>query len=222
MYSRRHLLPLVASLFILFAASTATEASVLTATGVDSGLGGTMTFTNFVPNFNNGTFSLTAENTSATTTYHGVDLAIEFIYPSSVNNPLQPIANGFAYNNNGLWSGPGGTQQLQFTGVNAPFSFGLQLLDPSQINVPLTDSLGGFTAGPLLTTQSVPLIQLGDFGPGVSKTFTLTATEPAGAVFPFVSSSFFVAVPEPSALLLAAFGGACAVLAVRRRRAIAK
>jgi hypothetical protein len=212
-------LPLAVSISILFAASSAATASILTATGVDSALGGTMSFTGYVPNFNNGTFTLTAQNTSATTTYHGVDLAIEFIYPSTVNSPTQPIANGFSYSGGGLWSGPGGAQQLKFTGVSSPYTFSMQLLDPSQISVPLSDSLGGFTAGPLLTTDSIPLIQLGDFGPGVSKSFTLTATEPAGAVFPFVSDSFFVAAPEPSSFVLAGLGAALAVAAIRRHRA---
>jgi hypothetical protein len=168
MNARKSLLPLLGTISLFFTALSAAHASILTATGVDSAFGGTMTFTSFVPDFNNGMIHLTAKNTSATTTYHGADLALEFIYPTNSSNPFQPIANGFSYLGGGLWSGPGGSQQLQFTGVNPPFTYGMQLLDPSQISVPLNDSLGGFTAGPLQTTDSIPLVQLGDFGPGVS------------------------------------------------------
>src|SRR6266403_1586283 len=98
-------LPLVALLASLSFASSA-SAALLTANGVDSALGGTMTFTSYVPDFNGGMIHLTAKNTSATNTYQGVALAVEFIYPTNSSNPFQPIANGFNYSGGALWSGP--------------------------------------------------------------------------------------------------------------------
>ena len=218
MISRPNVLRLLA-LIACLSVARGTPASVLTANGVDSALGGSMNFTAFAVDYNNGMVNLTAKNFSATKTYQGVGLPLEFFYPGDVSG--NATGNGFSYLGGGVWRNAGGTQELDVLGVNPPFTSNPQLLNPALINVPLNDSIGPFTAS-VMTTDSVPLIQLGNFGPGVSKSFTVLFSEPIGGSppFHFVSDAFFVAVPEPSALLLAAAGGAMLCFAARRKRAV--
>jgi hypothetical protein len=190
------------------------QASVLTAFGVDSALGGSMNFTQFLVDYNGGMVNLTAKNFSATTTYHSVGLPLEFIYPAdAVGNPN---GNGFNYQGGGIWRNAGGTQQLDFTGVVPPFTSIFQPLLPALINVPLTDTVGPFSAS-VAQTDSVPLVELGDFAPGVSKSFTVLFTQPIGGQFHFLSDAFFVAVPEPSTIVLIASGGMLLLLGAGRR-----
>jgi PEP-CTERM motif len=221
------------ALVACFCLARGAQAAVLTAYGVDSSLGGSMNFTGMPQiSYNQSqtqfTINLTAVNNGATT-YRQVALPIEFIYPANLT-ATAPVGNGFKYlaSENGTWADnpTTPTEELQFTGASStdypPISFGLQLLSPSQIIVPLTDVVnapgGPYTAGPLSTTDSVPLIQLGDFGPGVQKRFTLTANSIVGGNFHFFSDAFFAAaVPEPSTLLLAATAGAALLFAWRRR-----
>jgi hypothetical protein len=208
-------LPLVALMGCLFFAPTA-RAAVLTANGVDSALGGSMDFTQFAVDYNMGMVMLTAKNFSATTTYQSVGLPLEFFYPADASG--NPTGNGFNYLGGGAWRNAGGTQELDVVGVQPPFTMILQPLQPALINVPLNDSIGPFSAS-VMTTDSVPLIQLGDFAPGVSKSFTVLFNEPIGSPppFHFVSDAFFVAVPEPSAIVLAAFGGVMLWFGARRK-----
>ncbi len=185
-----------------------------TATGVDSALGGSMNFTQFTVDYNMGMIMLTAKNFSATTTYQQVGLPLEFIYPGDSSG--NPTGNGFNYLGGGDWRNAAGTQQLDFLSVNAPFTSISQTLNPAQISVPLTDSIGPFSAS-VNSTDSVPLVELGDFAPGVSKSFTINFSEPIGGTFFFVSNAFFVAVPEPSTIALCGLAGITIVFAVRRR-----
>ncbi len=190
-----------------------------TANGVDSALGGSMNFTQFTVDYNMGMVMLTAQNFSATTTYHQVGLPLEFFYPAG--SGTTPVANGLNYLGGGIWRDTAGTQQLDFLSVNAPFTSIFQPLLPALINVPLTDSIGPFTAS-VNSTDSVPLIELGDFAPGVSKAFTVNFSEPIGGSptpFHFVSDAFFVAVPEPGTMVLSALAGVM-LLGIRRRIAV--
>jgi PEP-CTERM motif len=216
MISRPNVLRLLALVACLSLARGA-QASILTAYGVDSALGGSMNFTAFAVDYNNGMVNLTAKNSSATTTYHSVGLPLEFFYPADATGA--PTGNGFNYLGGGAWRNAGGTQELDFTGVLPPFSSIFQPLLPALINVPLTDSIGPFSAS-VMSTDSVPLVELGDFGPGVSKSFTVLFTEPIGGSppFHFVSDAFFVAVPEPSAIMLFALGMIGLLLVGRRAR----
>jgi hypothetical protein len=187
-----------------------------TAYGVDSALGGQMNFTQFTVDYNMGMVMLTAKNFSATTTYQQVGLPLEFFYPAG--SGTTPIANGFNYLGAGAWRDSGGTHQLDFLSVNAPFTSIFQPLNPALISVPLTDTNGSFTAS-VNSTDSVPLVELGDFAPGVSKSFTINFNEPIGGSptpFHFVSDAFFVAVPEPSTIALGALSGLTILIAVRR------
>ena len=223
MISRPNVLRLLALVACLSIARGA-QASILTAYGVDSALGGSMNFAAFAVDYNGGMVNLTAKNFSATTTYQQVGLPLEFFYPA--NSSGVPTGNGFNYLGAGAWRNAGGTQELDFTGVNPPPTFIFQPLLPALINVPLTDSVsapGGPYTASVAMTDSVPLIQLGDFAPGQSKSFTITFTEPIGGPptlppFHFVSDAFFVAVPEPSAIILAAAGGAMLWFAAARKR----
>jgi hypothetical protein len=219
MRSKQNSLRLLALVACLCLARGA-QAAILTAYGVDSSLGGFMNFTQFTVDYNGGMVNLTAKNTSATTTYHQVGLPLEFFYPA--NSSGVPTGNGFNYLGAGAWRNAGGTQELDFTGVNPPPTFIFEPLLPALINVPLTDSVsapGGPYTASVATTDSVPLVELGDFAPGQTKSFTVTFTEPIGGSppFHFFSDSFFVAVPEPSTLLLAATAGAALLYAWRRR-----
>jgi hypothetical protein len=166
-----------------------------------------------------GMVMLTAKNFSATTTYRQVGLPLEFFYPAG--SGTTPVANGLNYLGGGIWRDTAGTQQLDCLSVNAPFTSIFQPLLPALINVPLTDSIGSFTAS-VNSTDSVPLIELGDFAPGVSKSFTVNFSEPIGGSptpFHFVSDAFFVAVPEPGTMVLCALAGVM-LLGIRRRVAV--
>jgi hypothetical protein len=213
----RSVLRLLAILAILgLARSAEATPPFRTAYGVDSALGGSMNFTAPpVYDFNMGMVTITAENFSATTTYQSVGLPLEFFYPAAGTTPS---GNGFNYLGGGAWRNAAGTQQLDVLGVNPPFTSIMQPLLPALINVPLTDSTGPFTAS-VNSTDSVPLIELGDFAPGVSKSFTVLFSEPIGGgppPFHFVSDAFFVAVPEPSAMVLCGLAGIM-LLGIRRR-----
>jgi hypothetical protein len=216
----RSVLRLLAILAILgLARSAEATPPFRTAYGVDSALGGSMNFTQFTVDYNMGMVMLTAQNFSATTTYHQVGLPLEFFYPAG--SGTTPVANGLKYLGGGIWRDTAGTQQLDYLSVNAPYTSIFQPLLPALINVPLTDSIGSFTAS-VNSTDSVPLIELGDFGPGVSKSFTVNFSEPIGGSptpFHFVSDAFFVAVPEPSTMVLCALAGVM-LLGIRRRIAV--
>ncbi len=205
--------PMIALAAALFS-SGHLQASVLTATGVDSDLGGTMNLATGTTSYSSGVFTIpiTATNSSGTQSYQSVGLALEFIFPTS------PAGTGFNYINTGSnWLNPAdGAQEVHYASVS-PFTLISQSLSASLIDVPLTHSFAGFNGGPLTTSDSVPLVQLGDFAPGQVKNFTLTANSVFNTSFPFHTSAFFVAVPEPSSLLLAGFG-ALAMIAVKRRR----
>jgi hypothetical protein len=213
----RHAVRWLAILAILAVARCA-EATPLfrTAYGVDSALGGQMNFTQFAVDYNMGMVMLTAKNFSATTTYQQVGLPLEFFYPAGSGST--PIANGYNYLGAGAWRDTAGTQQLDFLSVNAPFTSIFQPLNPALISVPLNDSNGPFTAS-VNSTDSVPLVELGDFAPGVSKTFTINFSEPIGGSptpFHFVSDAFFVAVPEPGSIALCALAGISILIGVGR------
>jgi PEP-CTERM motif len=216
MFSRPNVLRLLALIACLSFVRGA-HAAILTANGVDSSLGGSMNFTAFTVDYNNGMVNLTAKNFSATKTYQGVGLPLEFFYPADASG--NATGNGFNYLGGGVWRNAGGTQELDVLGVNPPFTSNPQLLNPALINVPLNDSIGPFTAS-VMTTDSVPLIQLGNFGPGVSKSFTVLFSEPIGGSppFHFVSDAFFVAVPEPSTIVLCGLGTIVLLFASRRKR----
>src|SRR5882724_9825413 len=114
MIRKTTILQLVALTACLYFAPTA-RAAVLTAYGVDSALGGSMNFSQFTVDYNNGMVMLTAKNFSATTTYQSVGLPLEFFYPADAAG--NPNGNGFNYLGGGIWRNAGGTQQLDFTGV---------------------------------------------------------------------------------------------------------
>jgi PEP-CTERM motif-containing protein len=188
-----------------------------TAYGVDSALGGQMNFTQFTVDYNMGMIMLTAKNFSPTITYRQVGLPFEFFYPG--NSSGNPTGNGFNYLGAGAWRNAAGTQQLDFLSVNAPFTSIFQPLNPALISVPLTDSIGPFSAS-VNSTDSVPLVELGDFAPGVSKSFTVNFSEPIGGSptpFLFVSNDFFVAVPEPSTVVLVGLAGIAIFVGAWRR-----
>jgi len=188
-----------------------------TAYGVDSALGGQMNFTQFTVDYNMGMIMLTAKNFSATTTYQQVGLPFEFFYPGDASG--NPTGNGFNYLGAGAWRNTAGTQQIDFLSVNAPFTSIFQPLNPALISVPLTDMIGPFSAS-INSTDSVPLVELGDFAPGVSKSFVVNFSQPIGGGpthFNFVSNDFFVAVPEPSTVVLCGLAGLALVFCARRQ-----
>lgn len=195
---------------VLFACSTSRSAP-LTAFGVDADLGGFMTLTPNVQQPVQSPIVFTAKNSSGSATYHNVSLALEFFYPS--DDPPKANGPGYVYQGGGIWAGGG--QQLNINSVDPPYTSVMQLLDPSQILVPLTDTSNGFTAS-LSTSDSIPLIQLGDFAPGQSKSFNVNFTQPVGGNFRFLTDSFFVA-PEPGTITTAAIGAALLVIAARRK-----
>jgi len=216
----RYTLWLLAILAILGTARYAEAiAPFRTAYGVDSALGGTMNFTQFTVDYNMGMVMLTAKNFSATKTYQQVGLPLEFFYPAGSGSTA--IANGYNYLGAGAWRDTAGTQQLDYLTVNPPFTSIFQPLSPALISVPLTDSIGPYTAS-VNSTDSVPLVELGDFAPGMSKSFTVNFSEPIGGTptpFHFVSDAFFVAVPEPSTIVLCGLAGAMLLFAGRRAAA---
>jgi hypothetical protein len=204
----------------LFAMARSAEAvpPFRTAFGVDSALGGSMDFTQFIVNYNMGMIELTAHDSSATTSYLDVGLPFQFFYPG--NSAGNPIGNGFNYLGGGRWQNSAATQELDVLSVNPPFTMISQSLNPALIRVPLTDMIGSFSAS-ISSSDSVPLIELGDFAPGQSKSFVVNFDQPIGGGpthFNFVASAFFVAIPEPSTIALSILAGLTTIIAVSRRR----
>ena len=192
------------------------QATTLTAYNVDSSLGGFMSVTPSTPIYDamtgDATVELTATNTSASVSYQDVGLALEFFYPTTSNTSVTPTGNGFTYDDNGVWMpAAGGT--LSTTGVTGAGAYGLEPL--SDLIVPLNDTYDGKMAT-VVGATNVPLIQLGNFGPLQSETFTLDTKE-GGPEFYSVSGAYFVAVPEPSSIVLLLFG-LVGIVALRGRR----
>ena len=139
---------LLCALTACLCAAQPAHATFLTANGVDSGLGGFMAITGGSSSFDGGTgdytITLNVENTSATESYQGVELGLEFMFPangSSVTN-----GNGFDYLGSNTWENSAHTEELQFTSAS-PYSLVSQSLSPALIDIPLSGTSGSFSAG---------------------------------------------------------------------------
>jgi len=207
----------------LFAASPA-HATFLTVNGVDSSDGGFMNIISASSSFDSGTqnytIHLTAKETSATESYQGVGLALQFIYPADGSNVTN--GNGFNYLGGGTWENAADTEEFQFVSVT-PYSSVSQSMSRALTDIPQNGTSGSFTAGPLSTGDSIPMVQLGDFAPLQSSSdFALTFHAILGGGPRFNVGASFVAVPEPSSLILAALGGIGLLMSIRRRRCLAR
>ncbi len=213
---------LFCALVALLLAARPAQAAFMTVNGVDSGFGGAMNITTFSPSYDSMTqdysIVITAEDTSATESYQGVGLAFEFVYPASsaMGNPTN--GNGFTYEGTDDWkdttiSDAEFNDEVQYLSSTPSL---LGSLNMANTDLPPTGSSGGFMAS-VSPTATIPMVELGDFTPLQSKTFTVTAKSVSGNFFIYNSDQFFVAVPEPSSLALIAFGAVGICLSLVRR-----
>ncbi len=152
------------------------------------------------------TIPLQASNTGSQT-YNDVNLVEQFVWDNSNGTNELPLAWSTA-NQNWTNSVPETFAMSNATGGTlTPFLL-------SDANTPLTWSKTG-NPETVLSTDVVPAIALGNFGPGATQNFTLTC--PASPGFPPDVVGFFVAVPEPLTVALLAVGGV-ALLGYRWRR----
>ena len=163
------------------------------------------------------TFPLQASNTGSQT-YNDVNLVEQFVWD---NANIPGSENALTWNTSGgTWGLVEPAENFAISNVTGAGTLNPVLfsLDRSNVNTPLSypAPYGGQLAT-ILSTDSVPDIELGNFGPGVSKVFTLTC--PSNISNP-AAVGFFVAVPEPSTFALLAVGGAGLLgYGWRRRRA---
>ncbi len=157
-------------------------------------------------------FTLQATNTGSDT-YNNVNLMLQFIW-SQATNP----EGALTYTNSNSWAGTVNSvsDSMTFSGYGIGASPATTPLVPfpwTIADTPLTWSTGSKALASISSTDTVPTVPLGNFGPGATETFKLAA--PSNNFLPNVVG-FFV-VPEPSSAMLLVAGGIGIAGYVRRR-----
>jgi hypothetical protein len=163
------------------------------------------------------TITLKATNTGSNT-YNNVNLVEQFVW-DQVTMPEPALT----YASSNSWSGTGSIASDSFTftgyGLGAnPATTPLVPFPWTNANTPLT--WGGTPSQGLATvssTDTLPAIPLGNFGPLATESFNLAYT---ANNFNADILGFYVAVPEPSTVALLVFSGIGLFGYVRRRRAL--
>jgi hypothetical protein len=156
------------------------------------------------------TFTLQAANTGSQT-YNDVDLVEQFVWDNSSPSNEVPLTWSTPNQN---WTNASDTFAISGATGGTLTSFLL-----SDANTPLTWSKTG-NPETVQSTDVMPAIALGSFGPGATQDFTMTCP----SNFPPDVVGFFVAapnaVPEPSTFVLLTVGG-LGLLGYRWRRRLA-
>jgi hypothetical protein len=161
-------------------------------------------------------FALTATNTG-TQTYNDVNLVGQFLWDTATSpqtaltysnsNSWKSGADLFSFASYAIGAGPNMSPvPFLWTDANTPLTWGSVAGSPSQQPATISSS------------DTLPAIPLGNFGPGASETFTLNCAVPNYFVPDVVG--LFVAVPEPSTFVLLLAGGAGLLVFIRRRRCV--
>jgi hypothetical protein len=161
-------------------------------------------------------FTLQATNTGATT-YNDVNLMLQFVWDQATNPQ-----SALSYTNSNSWGGVvnSTTDHITFSGYGInpnPATTPLVAFPWTIANTPLTWSSGSQNTASISPTDTLPTVPLGNFGPGATETFKLAA--PSNNFLPDIVG-LYVAVPEPSTIMLLAFSGVGMLGYAWRRRAM--
>ncbi len=164
-------------------------------------------------------FTLQATNTGSNT-YNNVNLMLQFVWDQV--SPPAPPEGALTYTNSNSWSGIVGsnTDSMTFSGYGIGSNPATTPLVPfpwTIANTPLTWSSPSQSVASISSSSTLPTVPLGDFGPGVTETFKLAA--PSNNFVPDVVG-LFVAVPEPSTIMLLVSSSVGLLGYVWRRRAL--
>lgn len=178
----------------------------------DTAVGGPLQLSLLNASYSSGlwTIDLRGTNSSASETLVDVHWVQQFLWDNS--NPMQ----AFLWDNTDQrWEWPDTTSPTKYWDTYGHNGQNL-LLALVDVNTPNSWVEPGRQTATVLETDSVPAISLGDFSPLQSKDFTLYVEVPSQ--FAATMGGFFVAVPEPGTLGLAALAGLCGLGIWLRRR----
>jgi hypothetical protein len=188
---------------------SASAALATTYYNVDEAVGGPMELDLLGASYDAGagqwTISLRGTNTSAGTLYD-VHWVQQFIWDSS-----QSPWPAFDWDD---------TNRVWEYGALSWTTYGVMgqnlLMAMSDTDTPLSWSVAGRETAYVQATDSLPALSLGDFAPFEVKDFTLYSQ--VSSQYPAQIGGFFVAVPEPAAILSLASAAVFGLLAAARRR----
>jgi hypothetical protein len=162
-------------------------------------------------------YTMVASNTGSNT-YKDVNLMLQFVWDQATNP-----RSALTYTNSNSWGGivNSNTDSTSFSayGIGAnPTTTPLLAFPWSIADTPLSWNVPGKNLATVSSTDTFPTVPLGDFGPGATETFTLTGPTPSYFLPDIVG--LYVAVPEPSSIMLSVVSGIGVLGYVWRRRAM--
>jgi hypothetical protein len=148
-------------------------------------------------------FTFTATNTGSNT-YNNVNLMWQFVWDQATN-PFSALT----YTNSNSWGGTVNSVSDSFSfggyGIGAsPATTPLVPFAWTDADTPLTWNTPTHALASISSTDTIPTVPLGNFGPGQSENFSIAM--PINHYYLPDAVGFFVAVPEPSTIMLLALG----------------